>query len=449
MVLFEVADLSVGETAKVKGADVRLISVDERRDEITNAVRDARVSLTVNGKPIKIGCANYELPRAVGGVQVDCTITRGYRTNSTEDHWGLEKDARIRVWPAKSPWMEPGVFGYPARQRWFVTQTQMANEPTYVDRGERTTRKKVYYHSGLDIGGAEALTEVVAATDAQIVSLGDAVLTGHEKEKGSPVAKRYDVIYLLDNRGWYYRYSHLHSFDPALKLGDQVRKGQRLGLLGKEGGSGGWSHLHFEIKSKQPSGKWGTEEGYAFLWEAYRHEHPTEVIAVARPHRFAVVGEPITLDASRSLGAVRYEWNGKPGVTTEKTYTKTGTYSEILKVTGKGGEVSYDFATVNVLEKGKPEADPVTIHAVFWPSLAVKPGQELTFKVRTFGTTAGEESWDFGDGSRAASQSDGNVKMHAKDGYAVLKHTYAKPGDYLVHVHRANAETRLWVHVTR
>jgi hypothetical protein len=41
-----------------------------------------------------------------------------------------------------------------------------------------------------------------------------------------------------------------------------IRRGQRLGRLGKEGGSGGWSHQHFEIKSRQPSGKWGTQEDY-------------------------------------------------------------------------------------------------------------------------------------------------------------------------------------------
>ena len=41
--------------------------------------------------------------------------------------------------------------------------------------------------------------------------------------------------------------------------------GQKLGVLGKEGGSGGWTHLHFDITKRQPSGLWGIEEGYAFL----------------------------------------------------------------------------------------------------------------------------------------------------------------------------------------
>jgi len=69
-----------------------------------------------------------------------------------------------------------------------------------------------------------------------------------------------------DERGWYHRYTHLYSFDPSVKLGEHVVMGQKIGTLGKEGGSGGWSHLHYEILTLQPSGKLGTQEGYAFLW---------------------------------------------------------------------------------------------------------------------------------------------------------------------------------------
>lgn len=75
----------------------------------------------------------------------------------------------------------------------------MSNEPTYVDRGEQLSRKKVYYHSGLDLGGPEAMAQVVAATDGVVVSLGKEVLPEHAK--GTPIAQRYDVIYLLDSRG--------------------------------------------------------------------------------------------------------------------------------------------------------------------------------------------------------------------------------------------------------
>ena len=44
-----------------------------------------------------------------------------------------------------------------------------------------------------------------------------------------------------------------------------------------------------------------------------------------------------------------------------------------------------------------------------------------------------------GDGSeKLLVKSDGNVEQHAKDGYAVTQHRFAKPGHYLVRVERTN-----------
>ena len=62
---------------------------------------------------------------------------------------------------------------------------------------------------------------------------------------------------------------------------------------------------------------------------------------------------------------------------------------------------------------------------VHHPTLGIRPGSEVSFKARTFGTTEGEEIWDFGDGSpKVKTRSDGNVVPLAKDGYVVLRHRY-------------------------
>ena len=141
-------------------------------------------------------------------------------------------------------------------------------------------------------------TEIVAATDGKIVSLKG------EKLDGIPeiVKPRYDVLYLRDGRGWYYRYSHLAEFDPALKLGDTVKMGQPIGLLGKEGGSGGWTHLHFGIWCKMPSGRWGSLDGYCFFWQAYHSKNDTQLQAVARPHRLIWAGDD---DRTRRLAELQ------------------------------------------------------------------------------------------------------------------------------------------------
>lgn len=444
-----VVDLSVGDSVEVDLADgrrvvVKLLEVKETRDPIRDAVRKAQVQVAVDGQAAWLTSANYELPKTIGSVEIDCPITKGYLANSSNQVWALDKDARLRLWPAGSP-LSALPMVCPAQQRWFATSTQMANEPVYVDAGERPQNRKIYYHYGLDFGGCEGLIEVVAATDGLVVSAGKQQLPGY---KDTPVRPRYDVIYLVDAQGWYYRYSHLYSIDDSIRPGVKVQAGQRLGLLGKEGGSGGWSHLHFDIFCRMPNGQWGCQEAYALAWEAYRKQHQPKLLAVARPHHLAWSGDKVQLDATRSWTAAgqiaRYEWIFTDGTTAEgaqveRVYAKPGYYSEVLKITDAAGHIDYDFAIVHVHDRQHPEQFPPSIHVAYAPTLGLKPNDEITFKVRTFATTDGEETWDFGDGSpRVTTCSDGNVKHLAKDGYAVTTHRFPKPGHYLVRVERTD-----------
>ena len=462
--LFRVVDIDVGATDRVQFADgksatVKLLAISETRDKVRSAVRDARAEVEINGSRATLSCGNYRLPVAIGGVQADCALTKAYYQNTNQDHWALEKDARLRLWPAGAPFLPPGSFVYPARQRWFASRTQMANEPTYVDAGESISAERIYYHDGLDIGGAEGLVDVLAAASGLVVSIGKDVIDKEKNNAGFHPPPE-GTIYILDERGWYHRYSHLYSFDPAVKLGGQVAKGQKIGTLGKEGDSGGWSHLHYEIVAPQPSGKLGTLEGYAFLWEAYQRQYKPALIAVARPHQAVLVGEKATLDGSRSWSRspiARYDWTFTDGETAsgakvERTYSQAGAYSEILMITDDHGRIAYDFETVNVLDPEHPDQAPPSIQAAYFPTLGIAPGKEVTFKVRTFGTTDGQEAWSFGDGWTTTTKSDGGVEEHAKNGFAITTHAFKKPGDYIVRVERSNhlgqnAIAHLWVHV--
>jgi len=462
--LFRVVDVNVGETQRIqlangKAATVKLLGLGESRNKVRSAIWDARAEVEINGEHATLSCGNYRLPINMGGVQADCAVTKAYYQNSDFDHWALAKDARLRIWPAGSPFMPPGSMVYPVRQVWFASRTQMANEPTHVDGGERISSKRIYYHAGLDIGGAEGLVDVAATTSGLVVAMGhDAI----DKEKNNTSLELVvgGTIYLLDERGWYHRYSHLHAFDPSVKLGGRVAMGRKIGTLGKEGDSGGWSHLHYEILSPQASGKLGTLEGYAFIWEAYQRQYKPPLIAVARPHQAILEGEKVILDGSRSWGESRlvsYEWtftDGEKasGANVGRTYPKAGTYSEILKVTDDRGRAAYDFEAVDVVDPNHPDEVPPALQAAYWPTTGIQPGKPVTFKVRAFGTTDGQETWSFGDGSTAETKSDGDVDEHAPNGFAVTTHTYSKAGDYIVRVERSNhlgqkGITHLWVHV--
>lgn len=442
--IVRVVDLSLGESATVtlhdgRPVSVKLLDLRERRDAVMNAIQQADVTVQIDGQhTVKLISGMYRLPVTVGGVQIDCPVTGGYRINSGEDHWGLTKDARLRFWPAGSPLIQPGTFTYPIRQRWFASGTWFSNEPVSVLGG------KIYYHAGMDFGGVEGVTEVVCATDGLVVSAGGQV-HGDLKDH-PPVKPRYDVVYVKDARGWYYRYSHFHAIATAVQVGKPIRAGQFLGLVGKEGASGGWAHLHFEIKSPQPSGKWGTQDSYAFLWETYQRQYQPQLLAVARPRHLLRVGESATLDGSRSWAAAgirSYRWTLGDGTTADgptiqRRYDQPGQHSEVLQITDNNGRVDYDFAIVRVVAT---DGKSPSIHAAYEPTFGIQPGDPVTFKVRAFNTHEGVDRWDFGDGSpQTVTRSNPDAAQHAPDGYATTVHRFAKAGRYVVRVERARQD---------
>jgi murein DD-endopeptidase MepM/ murein hydrolase activator NlpD len=450
-ILHRTVDLQVGEEQEVRLPDgptvrVKLLKLDEHRDDVNGSVRKAEVEVEVDGAVTNLVSGTYRLPVTLGAVQIDCPVTKGYLEKAQGGNpWGLLKDARLRLWPAGSPWIAPNSFVYPARQRWFATYTQMANEPVYVDGGDLPAKKEIYYHFGLDMGGCEGLVDVVSATEGTVTQSGNDVLAGLAPD--TPAEPRYDNVYIRDARGWYCRYCHLKFIDPAIRPGAHVAMGQKIGVLGKEGGSGGWSHLHFDMWARQPSGLWGIEEGYAFLWQSYEAEHPQELVAVARPHALVWAGQKVMLDGSRSHGrSLHYDWTfteggSASGEQVERVYEKPGTYAETLKVTDADGRVDYDFMPVQVIDRAHSDKPPPTIHASYAPTFGIRPGDPVIFKVRTFRDTAGGETWDFGDGTPAVNvKSDANIDHMAAAGYAETHHTYKKPGLYLVSVEHISAD---------
>lgn len=458
--LFKTVDLNIGESADVvltggRKVSLKLVDLKQEFDSIRHAVRGAKVTVEIDGKPLVLNMANYNLPVTFAGLQIDCPVA-GECVHTTKkkmfNPWDLHKDVRLRLWSADSPWVRPETYGYHANGALFFSDTQMGSDPTYVNSCDKHTKNKyIYYHYGLDIGGNEGQFEIVAAADGVVVSARGVDLPGYQKNM--PIRKRKDVIYVLDRRGWFYRYSHFYKIYDSVKLGQRVRRGQPLGLLGKKGASGGWSHSHFDLSAVQPTGNYGIEEAYPFMWQTYLAASGTKLEAIARPHRLLQRGEEVTLDGSRSWsalgkdGIVSYEWTFCDGTTAKgpkvtRRYNTAGSWSEILKVTDREGRTDYDFYVVLVVDlKRKGAQYPPTIHATYYPTTNIKAGDLITFQVRSFGIgpTDGYEEWDFGDGTaKAKVRSDGNKEVHAKDGYAITTHRYAKPGSYLVSVCRTN-----------
>ena len=118
-------------------ATVKLLDLKETRDTVRGAVRKAAVTVQVNDQRTELVAATYHLPTTIAGVRIDCAVTKGYTEGSSQKNvWGLLKDARLRLWPANSPLIDPATFSYPIKLKWFASDTQMANVPVFVDGGE-------------------------------------------------------------------------------------------------------------------------------------------------------------------------------------------------------------------------------------------------------------------------------------------------------------------------
>ncbi|MHC4566972.1 MAG: hypothetical protein ACYTE3_14595 [Planctomycetota bacterium] len=152
--LVRVADLNVGESQTVElsngsEATVKLLDLKEARDDLRNAVRRAVATVDVNGRTVSLVSSTYRLPTTIAGLQIDCPITRGYLQNSSKENaWGLDKDARLRLWPAGSPLVRPGTFVYPVKQlsgqAALVRQRYADGERADFRRRRRTAEQEEY-----------------------------------------------------------------------------------------------------------------------------------------------------------------------------------------------------------------------------------------------------------------------------------------------------------------
>lgn len=88
-------------------------------------------------------------------------------------------------------------------------------------------------HHAIDLGAPKG-TPIVAVNDGTIERL------GRDRRGGI-------VIYQRDVSGRFvYYYAHLSRYAPDLRVGDQVKRGQKIGEVGTTGRSSG-PHLHFSI----------------------------------------------------------------------------------------------------------------------------------------------------------------------------------------------------------
>ncbi|MHB8507697.1 MAG: murein hydrolase activator EnvC family protein [Candidatus Dormibacteria bacterium] len=94
-----------------------------------------------------------------------------------------------------------------------------------------------HFHAGLDIA-ADSGTPIYAADDGVVVYAGESMLGTHLIGYGRHVI-------VAHHNGMMTLYGHLDGY--TVKVGDQVKQGQLVGIMGSTGNSSG-PHLHFELR---------------------------------------------------------------------------------------------------------------------------------------------------------------------------------------------------------
>jgi hypothetical protein len=415
--------LDVGESSSFKlrnGTErrIRLVSVKEHADSVIELLRRAEVAVEIDGKPLDLICEPCRMPSERDGIRIQADTTSGWV--------GIPKRVQLSIWDATDPIVDTGRFTFPLSGYRLLSQgTQGYNEPVHLgDRDGDPEGQRFYHNYGFDLAGFEGKDKVVSCIDGTVAAA--------IRDQGT--------LAVEDDRGIVIEFGHLDTILPEIQAGAKVSRGQAVGILGRKGASGNFSHLHVGLslsvhhfRSDRPCRALNL---YPWLVEAYRHAAGTKLLAVARPHVAARVGEVVRFDGTRSLAfdspVTAYRWEFPGGVSlagarVERAFDAPGTYQVALWIEDGRSLRDVDFATVRVFSKEKPEGIMPTLFLTHTPTSGVRTGQPVSFRLWPQGREdVGAIRIDFGDGG-----GDGGI-VERYEPYSSVNHAFKTAGIHVV-----------------
>jgi len=331
----------------------------------------ARVRVNVSGEIATLIAQPYALPTVVNGVRLYVEATRAWAHEVTYmPLTEITTDVRLSALDAALPWGPEGLV-FPIRDyRW--------RSSSYNNTWSSLVPHNVfYYHRGDDFGAIPDRLDVIAVMAGTVTV--SPLPHGDGKSNG--------LIISDGESSWRYAHMNTESIDPSLVPGSSVRAGQKLGCTGCT-----WSgkrsqhldpHLHIGLERN------GTSiSTYPFLIQAYLNTCPDSVLAVAGGWAYALPGDTVMLDATRSVARpgrriVSTQWKLHDGQTLDGprgtvTLDRTGLYSEELIVKTDDGDEARDFLQVRVFNSQR-EKDLATGFAYHTPVRGIRPGTPVLF----------------------------------------------------------------------
>ncbi len=372
--------------------------------------RSAEVDVEVSGTRATLHARPFEMPQTVNGLRLYVETTRSWATEPQLDPMPeVQRAVRFSCVAAGEPW-GPSELRFPIRHyRWRANtygNTWLALVPY----------NKHYYHRGEDFGAIPDRLEVLASLGGVITR--SPLPTGDQESNG---------LQIQCPSGLELGYFHMNveTLLPHRTNGAAVRSGDLLGRTGMT-----WAGR--KSQHNDPHLHWGVSvrgaplASYPFVAEAYLRDYPDPLLAVAGGYHYAIPGDAVELDASRSLARtgrriVRYQWRLHDGREVEGPHASVkadqpGLFSEELRLLADDGSEDRDYAQLRVWN---PHAGAAFAAGWFyhWPLRGARPGTPVLFWNRLSGTTSPVEI-DFGDNS--------NPDRIGQE----ITHVYAKAGIY-------------------
>jgi murein DD-endopeptidase MepM/ murein hydrolase activator NlpD len=392
---------------------IRLVSVREHSDSVIGLMRSADVNINVEGKQVRLRCVPYAMPTEAQGLKI--------LVDTTSACLQIPKRVQLSVWDAGDPIVDTDRFCFPLPDyHLFGLGTQAYNEPVHLGHLDGDPAGQMFYHNyGVDLAGLEGRQKVVSCISGVVVRV--------EPETGT--------LCIRDDRGFILVYGHLDSVLSDVQVGATVQRGQWIGMLGKRGSAGNFSHLHIGAYLSEAAMLVDRMDRnlnlFPWLVAAYQASTGASLIAIARPHQIARVNESIVLDGSSTVNdsphQISYRWEFDDGSCSEgavakKAFAEPGCYIATLQVRREDGASDFDFCRIRVFSDPPTEPFIPTLFVSTKPAGVVRQGQPVSFRIWPQGGNVDPIRLDFGDGSPS-----GNYRA-----YSSFTHYFMTPGPHTV-----------------